>query len=94
MTILGRLGGVEARLRQLRRAVPLETCTLTIDSPGGESLTLRIPTRAEALRVEAYLIVQRNQVRDYLDVAAMAATMGLPVGAPAHEPAQELGDQE
>lgn len=33
---------------------------------------LRIPTDAEMLRVKAYLVVQRNVVRDYLDVVALA----------------------
>jgi len=33
---------------------------------------LRVPTDAEMLRVKAYLIVQRNYVRDYLDVVALA----------------------
>ena len=36
-----------------------------------------MPTADEALRVKAYLIVQRNQVRDYLDVAALADRIGL-----------------
>lgn len=71
MTIMGKLGGIEAGLRQLRRSVPLQTRLLDI----GDGHTVRIPTRDEALRVKAYLVVQRNQVRDYLDVAAMADAM-------------------
>lgn len=81
MTILGRLGGVEAGLRQLRRTTPLQTRSLTITDTTGAEHTVRIPTRAEALRVKAYLVVQRNQVRDYLDVAAMSEAMGLPAAA-------------
>lgn len=73
LTIMGRLGGIEAGLRQLRRTRPLEAQVLDI----GDGQTLRIPTRDEALRVKAYLIVQRNQVRDYLDVAALADSMGI-----------------
>jgi hypothetical protein len=34
------------------------------------------PTAAEALRVKAYLVVQRNVVRDYLDVVALADHLG------------------
>ena len=36
-----------------------------------------MPTFDEALRVKAYLVVVRNQVRDYLDVAAMAECLGV-----------------
>ncbi len=77
MTIMGRLGGIEAGPRQLRRRVPLET--QLVELPGGQQI--RIPTIEEALRVKAYLIVQRNQVRDYLDVAALADRMGIPEAA-------------
>lgn len=81
MTILGKLGGVEAGLRQLRRTSPLQTRLITITDAADAEHTVRIPTRAETLRVKAYLVVQRNQVRDYLDVAAMAEAMGLPAAA-------------
>lgn len=77
MTIMGKLGGVAAGLRQLRRSVPLETRMLRL--PGGHQA--KIPTADEALRVKAYLVVQRNQVRDYLDVAAMSDRLGLDVAA-------------
>jgi len=73
MTIMGALGGVEAGLRQMRRVRPLETCQVQL----GEGLVVRAPTAAEALRVKAYLVVQRNQVRDYLDVVALAEHVGL-----------------
>lgn len=82
MTIMGRLGGIEAGLRQLRRRVPLQI--QVVELPGGHQV--RIPTIEEALRVKAYLIVQRNQVRDYLDVAALADRIGVP------EAAQVLND--
>lgn len=72
LTILGRLGGIEAGLRQLRRRRPLETEVVAI-----ESSEVRVPTAAETLRIKAYLIVQRNQVRDYLDVAALADRYGI-----------------
>lgn len=73
MTILGSLDGVEAGLRQMRRTRPLETCE--IDVGGGSRVTA--PTAAESLRVKAYLVVQRNQVRDYLDVVALADHLGV-----------------
>lgn len=72
MTIMGRLGGIEAGLRQLRRRRPLET--QLFDVAGGQ---IRVPTLPETLRVKAYLVVQRNQVRDYLDVAALADRWGI-----------------
>lgn len=71
MTLLGSLGGIEAGLRQLRRSRPLEV--VEIDAPGAGPL--RVPTLAEMLRVKAYLVVQRNQVRDYLDAVALADRM-------------------
>jgi hypothetical protein len=77
MTLMGSLGGIEAGLRQLRRKVPLETTVVTL--PGGDQVT--VPTLAEALRVKAYLVVQRNQVRDYLDVVALADRLGIPDAA-------------
>lgn len=73
MTIMGELGGVEAGLRQLRRSVPLETVRQEL--PSGNEVT--VPTLEESLRVKAYLVLQRNQVRDYLDVAALAERIGV-----------------
>lgn len=72
MTLMGELGGIEAGLRQLRRKVPLET--QRVDLPTGEHVV--VPTIEEALRVKAYLVLQRNQVRDYLDVVALADRLG------------------
>ena len=72
MTIMGSLDGIEAGIRQLRRARPLEVQEV----PLGDGLSVRAPTAAEALRVKAFLVVQRNQVRDYLDVAALSDTFG------------------
>lgn len=73
LTILGRLGGVEAGLRQLRRVRPLEVEKVRLDA---ENVVV-VPTLAETLRVKAYLVVQRNQVRDYLDVVALADRCGV-----------------
>ena len=71
--ILGRLGDIEAGVRQLIRARPLEAVEVAL--PSGRML--RAPTAAEALRVKAFLIVRRNQVRDYLDVAALSDRYGM-----------------
>ncbi len=67
-TIMGRLGGIEAGLRQLRRTRPLETCRVDV----GDGAVVVAPTVEESLRVKAFLIVQRNYVRDYLDVVALS----------------------
>ncbi len=72
-TIMGSLGGVEAGLRQLRRSQPLETCEIEVDADH----TVVAPTAPEALRVKAYLVVQRNVVRDYLDVVGLSDHLGL-----------------
>lgn len=74
-TIMGRLGGVEAGLRQLRRTRPLETEVVDV----GDDLTVVAPTEAETLRVKAYLVVTRNAVRDLLDVVALADHVGAEV---------------
>ena len=67
MTILGSLGGIEAGLRQLRRLRPLEVEIIDL----GDGSSVRVPAAAEILRIKAFLVVQRNQVRDYLDVVAL-----------------------
>lgn len=77
-TIMGRLGGIEAGLRQMRRTHPLETCEVDLGDDG----TVVAPTAAEALRVKAYLVVQRNATRDYLDVVALAEHIGLDEAVP------------
>lgn len=74
LTLLGSLGGIEAGLRQLRRTRPLEVAEIAIPDVG----TVRVPTLEEMLRIKAYLVVVRNQVRDYLDTVALAARMGTP----------------
>ncbi|MDO5503647.1 MAG: hypothetical protein Q4G67_10780, partial [Actinomycetia bacterium] len=71
LTILGALDGIEAGLRQLRRQRPLEVEELSVSGRA-----LRVPTLPEMLRIKAYLVVQRNQVRDYLDVVALADRLG------------------
>lgn len=71
--ILGELGGIEAGVRQLMRERPLEVQEVVLTS--GTRLT--VPTADETLRIKAFLIVKRNQVRDYLDVAALSARYGV-----------------
>lgn len=71
--ILGRLGDIEAGVRQMIRSCPLETVQVTLAS--GRSL--RVPTAAETLRIKGFLIVRRNQTRDYLDVVALADRYGV-----------------
>lgn len=71
--ILGRLGDIEAGVRQMIRTQPLETTQVTL--PSGR--VLKVPTAAETLRVKGFLIVRRNQTRDYLDVAALADRYGI-----------------
>lgn len=72
--ILGELGDIESGVRQLLRSRPLEVAE--VELPSGQKL--RVPTPEETLRIKGYLIVRRNQVRDYLDVAALADRYGIP----------------
>lgn len=71
--VLGELGGIETGVRQLIRARPLEVEQYQL--PDGA--TLAVPTADEILRIKAFLIVKRNQTRDYLDVAALAELAGV-----------------
>jgi hypothetical protein len=75
--ILGRLGDIEAGVRQMIRARPLETTEVTLAS----GRTLRVPTAEETLRIKGFLVVRRNQTRDYLDVAALAERYGVDAAA-------------
>jgi hypothetical protein len=71
--ILGNLDGIEAGVRQMIRKAPLEVTKVELSS--GAELT--VPTLEETLRIKAFLIVRRNQTRDYLDTAALAAALGV-----------------
>ena len=71
--ILGELGDIESGVRQLMRKVPLEVMEVVL--PSGQKV--RAPTPDEILRIKGYLIVRRNQVRDYLDVAALSDRYGI-----------------
>ncbi|MGH7920462.1 MAG: hypothetical protein ACREQM_11015 [Candidatus Dormibacteraceae bacterium] len=71
--ILGELGGIPSGVRQMIRRRPLEVAQVTL--PSGAAL--RVPTPDETLRVKGFLIVRRNQTRDYLDVVALADRYGI-----------------
>jgi hypothetical protein len=71
--ILGELGDIASGVRQLIRNRPLEVTEVTL--PSGH--VLRVPTPDEILRIKGYLVVRRNQVRDYLDVAALSDRYGI-----------------
>ncbi len=71
--ILGNLDGIEAGVRQMIRKVPLEITTVIL--PSGAEVT--VPTIEETLRIKAFLIVRRNQTRDYLDLAALSEHLGV-----------------
>ena len=73
LTLLGSLDGIEAGLRQLRRTTPLEVEEHRLR----DGQVLRVPTIAEMLRIKAYLVVQRNVVRDYLDTVALTDRLGI-----------------
>ena len=70
--VLGEIRNIDAGLRDLRRSAPLETTELKL--PKGRRL--RVPTVAEMLRIKAFLVVERNATRDYLDVAALSHHSG------------------
>lgn len=70
--ILGELGGIETGVRQLLRSRPLETTAVDV-----KGKRLVVPTAAEILRIKAWLALSRNQTRDYLDIAALADSIGL-----------------
>jgi hypothetical protein len=71
--ILGNLDGIEAGVRQMIRKVPLEVAVVAMPS-GGE---VTVPTVEETLRIKAFLVVRRNQTRDYLDLAALSQHLGI-----------------
>lgn len=71
--ILGNLDGIEAGVRQMIRKAPLEITTVAV--PSGDELA--VPTVEEILRIKAFLIVRRNQARDYLDLAALCEHIGV-----------------
>lgn len=75
--ILGELGDIEAGVRQLLRTRPLEVVEVELAS----GRKFRVPTLDEVLRIKGYLIVGRNQTRDFLDVVALSEVTGVPGAA-------------
>ena len=86
--ILGSLDGIETGVRQLIRAIPLET--QQVDVAGGK---VTVPTEAEILRIKGVLILKRNATRDYLDFVALAEHMGPDAFAEALRPFDGLYPQ-
>ena len=84
--LVGAIDHIEAGVRNLRRAAPLETTV--ISTAHGESI--RLPTVEEMLRIKCFLVVERNATRDYLDVAALSHRIGLPDSAIALEKMNDL----
>lgn len=71
--VLGQIDQIDAGLRHLRRAAPLETTQVALRN----GATVTVPTIEEILRIKAFLLVDRNATRDYLDVAALSRHLGL-----------------
>lgn len=84
--LLGKIGGIEAGLRNQRRSAPLETTSVKL--PHGKRL--KVPTIEEMLRIKTFLVVERNATRDYLDVAALSHHLGLAKSVHALERMNEL----
>ncbi|HEU4617710.1 MAG TPA: hypothetical protein VFV10_06685, partial [Gammaproteobacteria bacterium] len=84
--VLGAIEGIEAGLRNQRRAAPLETTVLELK----DGRRVKIPTVEEMLRIKAFLVVQRNATRDYLDVAALSHHLGIDRSVRALERMNEL----
>jgi len=84
--VLGEAAGIAAGLRNQKRAAPLETTDVKM----ARGRTLRVPTVAEMLRVKAFLVVERNTTRDYLDVAALSHHLGTGKSVSALERMNEL----
>lgn len=87
--ILGSLDGVETGVRQLHRVKPLETQTVSV---GGYEI--RVPTLQETLRIKAYLALERNTTRDYLDIVALVDRMGFNAASDALASMDELYPQK
>ena len=87
--ILGSLDGVDTGIRQLRRTQPLETTTMRVGT-----FDVRLPTLPEILRIKAFLCLDRNATRDYLDLAALASHQGFDAAVTALTTMDELYPQK
>lgn len=70
--ILGNFQGVETGIRQLIRSQPLEATEIS---------GIKVPTLAEMTRLKAWLVIKRNALRDYIDLAALTDKLGDELGA-------------
>ncbi len=86
--IKGSLDGILTTVRQVRSA-PLEV--REISTSAGK---VRVPTPAEILRIKAWLVVDRNATRDFLDVAALSARLGDGASLTALAPMDRLYPQD
>ena len=89
VAIYGSLDGILTTVPNQIRTAPLDTVEV---SAAGQRV--RVPTRAEILRVKAWLIVRRNATRDYLDVAAIASKLSDAAVLAALAPMDRLYPQE
>ncbi len=87
--ILGSLDGIDTGIRQLRRSQPLETTTMRVGD-----FDVRLPTLPEILRIKAFLCLDRNATRDYLDLAALASHQGFDAAVMALTPMDYLYPQK
>lgn len=69
--IKGSLDGILTTVRNQIRVAPLEV--REISTAAGK---IRVPTAAEILRIKAWLVVNRNATRDFIDVAALSEKLG------------------
>lgn len=74
--------------RGRRRSTARTPQTTTFELRDGRKLT--VPTIEEMPRIKAFLIVQRNATRDYLDVAALSDCLGPAKSAAALDRLREL----
>lgn len=86
---MGRLDGIMTTVRNLRRRVALETTR--VETAAG---SIVVPTPAEILRIKAWLVVDRNATRDFLDVAAISGTLGVDESVAALAPLDHLYPQD
>ena len=84
--LLGEVDDIAAGVRNQRRSAPIETVEIKI--LGGRRI--RLPTAEEMLRIKAFLLVDRNATRDYLDVAALSQHVGRRRAASALERMNDL----
>jgi hypothetical protein len=66
-TILGKLDGVSAGIRQLIRKKPLEIEEHTLIN----GAKIKVPTLDEITRIKAYMALSRGYGRDYIDLIAL-----------------------